>query len=734
MVSSTPVAAETWSLTIKPSFLAELVALAPKEAAQVQKKLALLAEDPRPDAKTKKQLKHLDGKLHRLRSGDFRVFYTFEAPYISVLALRRRAEDTYDDELEPELLGGADLSGASASAPASASPSAAAASTPAAAPADRWARWLGPPPKKTSTPLPRAIDRALLESLAVPRPFYEALCAAATEDELLDCPVPQDVLGRVIDAVLSRPLELVAAQPDLLVERPDDLIRYREGELLGFLLRLNPEQEKFVSWAVKGKGATLLKGGPGTGKSTVALYRVREIVKALRKSGVTAPRILFTTYTRALTRVSEQLLDSLLGGDLRFVDVRTADAVARDIAGGGGATPPIAKDEDLRQALQAAIGRAQFQGNALKVAAQRQTLAGLERSFLLEEIQGVIEARGITSLEAYLAAPRPGRGLPLNKTQREAVWRAREAFVAALSGLGLTTWEQIRAKAAARVATGEAAPRYDAVVIDEAQDLSPTALRTLAGLCRAPGGIFLTADANQSIYGGGFRWSDVHEWLQFQGRTGVLRANHRSTREIALAAESYLRAGAGSAGSAGAVIDAEGEEARYVHTGPVPAVRAVAGEADEAQLLARFFRSATRELRLGLNACAVLCPFNRAASRIAAALSDLGVPATKVDGDDVDLRQKGVQVLTLKSAKGLEFPIVAIAGFFDGEYPRLPPGSSEEEQGEILGRERRTMYVAMTRPMRALLVVTPEGARSPLLEGFDPARWNLGAGEERRWS
>jgi len=55
------------------------------------------------------------------------------------------------------------------------------------------------------------------------------------------------------------------------VDHPDDLLRFREGELLGFLLRLNTEQEKFVTWAVKGKGATLLKGGPGTGKSTVAL-------------------------------------------------------------------------------------------------------------------------------------------------------------------------------------------------------------------------------------------------------------------------------------------------------------------------------------------------------------------------------------------------------------------------------------------------------------------------------
>src|SRR5206468_3731712 len=105
----------------------------------------------------------------------------------------------------------------------------------------------------------------------------------------------------------------VARQPDLLLSEPEDLLRYREGELLGFLLRLEPEQEKLAQWAILAKGATLLKGGPGTGKSTVALYRVREILAAWKKQKRDAPRLLFTTYTRALTRISEQLLRSLVG-------------------------------------------------------------------------------------------------------------------------------------------------------------------------------------------------------------------------------------------------------------------------------------------------------------------------------------------------------------------------------------------------------------------------------------
>ena len=707
--------ADEWLLTTKPAFLNACLALPAKEFMQVQKKLVALAHDPTPDAKTKKQLKYLDGKLHRLRVGDQRVLYTFDKPYISVLALRRRDEGTYEDDFEAEFLGGA----------AELTPSApdAAARPPTG---DAWSHWLAPPAAVKSA-LPRAIDEALLEALKVPTAHRATLLRATTEDDLLECPVPQDVLLRVVDAVMAKPIEQVLGQPDLVVSTPDDLLRFREGELLGFLLKLNPEQEKYVGWGVRSSGPTLLKGGPGTGKSTVALYRVREMIKALRKArakdgDATSLRLLFTTYTRALTRVSEQLLRSLLGDDAACVEVHTADSILRQIALEGTVqAPTLAKPEDLRDALVKALESAKFPGNSLKVASQRQTVGRIDRAYLLEEILGVIDARPLRTLEEYLEAPRPGRGLPLGRTQREAIWHVREALHAVLSKRGLGTWEQLRARAAARIASGEVASRYDAVIVDEAQDLQPVALRALVSLCKAPSGLFLTADANQSIYGGGFRWQDVHDSLKFQGHTGILRANHRSTREIGEAAEAYL-AGTGD----GARLDAERVERKYVHNGPLPAVRAVASGPDEVQLLATFFRGATRALRLGLGACAVLCPFNKSATRIAGALQELGLDAVKVEAADLDLGAKGVKVLTLKSAKGLEFPIVALAGFLDGDYPVVAKEAGPEELAEVVTRERRTMYVAMTRAMRALLLVRPAKGNDAIIAGCEPRSWNTG--------
>src|SRR5436305_10761795 len=94
-----------WRITQKPDFFKSLLALSPKKAHQVLEKVNLLAQDPTPDAKVKKQLKYMNGRLHRIRSGDYRIFYTFEHPYISILALRRRDADTYDEDMDAEVLG-----------------------------------------------------------------------------------------------------------------------------------------------------------------------------------------------------------------------------------------------------------------------------------------------------------------------------------------------------------------------------------------------------------------------------------------------------------------------------------------------------------------------------------------------------------------------------------------------------------------------------------------------------
>ena len=70
--------------------------------------------------------------------------------------------------------------------------------------------------------------------------------------------------------------------------------------------------------------------------------------------------------------------------------------------------------------------------------------------------------------------------------------------------------------------------------------------------------------------------------------------------------------------------------------------------------------------------------------RVVAGLEDAGLDAVAADADSLDLASAGIKVITLKSAKGLEFPIVTIAGLADGAFPALWTRETEEQREELL--------------------------------------------------
>jgi uncharacterized protein (TIGR00375 family) len=96
-----------------------------------------------------------------------------------------------------------------------------------------------------------------------------------------------------------------------------------------------------------------------------------------------------------------------------------------------------------------------------------------------------------------------------------------------------------------------------------------------------------------------------------------------------------------------------------------------------------------------------LDPLPEALSRLVADCTDAGEFLTRValaaDADIYDERAERVTLLSLHAAKGLEFPVVFIAGCEDGLIPLKRPGATVD-----LAEERRLFYVGMTRASQAL--------------------------------
>ena len=682
-------------ITIKPTCMRELTAFPPERSAALWEKINWLVSDPFPDGKVKKKLRGGDA-IYRLRVGDYRVFYRFGDDWVSLLGVRRRREDTYrampeaetapvvapdfDDDLD-ELL------------------------EPATTP-----QFLFEPEQGESKALPVLLTKDWLKDHGVPASAFPFLLRVKTEEELLEAPIAGEVLATVLDAIFPPSLDVVARQPDLVVPSAEHLVRYKEGDLLGFLLRLDEEQVRLTRWAMK--GPTMVRGGAGTGKSTVALYRVKEVLERAGATG--AETVLFTTYTRALLTVTRQLLEQILSpAQLARVRIATVDQIAREIVSSRRSVGKLEGGFDglkrLRRLKDAFLPNT---ASAFQAKLQKRALDRLSDRYVLEEFDWIIDGRELTTLDDYKAAPRPGRGVAFPERLRESVWALHQHFVDGAPG---ERFPALRNEALSIVRDGQWSGHFDHVLVDEAQDLSPAALSLMAEVASTAEGLFFAADSKQSLYSRNYSWSAVHPRLQFRGRTAILRRNYRSTREIDRAAFTLLRPEKGE----------ELAESTSIHDGPLPVlVRGVDPE-EEAVWIARFIRQMSRHLHLRSSASAVLVPSGPVGQALAEAMCDSGLPSTYFAGRELDLAADTVKVLTLYSAKGLEFPIVVAAGFEEGTYPVADDFDDPELYAERMRHERRLLYVGLTRAMRGLMVVTQKGSRHEALAEIEPGDWHI---------
>ncbi len=350
--------------------------------------------------------------------------------------------------------------------------------------------------------------------------LYDGLSRSQVLDQVT-APVRADEAIDVADfeAALSRPATLVTTD-DVALQA------VLEGDFARWQVFLHPLQRKVVERSYNGPAR--VSGGPGTGKTIVALHRVKHLVDRLPPAG--GKDVLFTTFNKNLAADLRSRLLELAGREIfERVDVVNVDSLASKVA--GEAEPGVRRHtmDDTRAAEW-------WRDMLLESGEDR-----WDAQFLHDEWSQVVLGQAISSRDEYFRARRAGRGKTLNRMQRAEIWQLVEQFTKRLTEANLWTFRQVAAHAAriekTRAAT--AGPRYRHVVVDEAQDLSPAHWMLLrATVAPGPNDMFLAGDTHQRIYGNYVSLGSLG--VAIRGRSTKLTLSYRSTHEILDAAERLL--------------------------------------------------------------------------------------------------------------------------------------------------------------------------------------------------
>lgn len=269
-------------------------------------------------------------------------------------------------------------------------------------------------------------------------------------------------------------------------------------------------------------------------------------------------------------------------------------------------------------------------------------------------------------------------------------------------------WTQQREAAAKMAQESSKWSKYNAVFVDEAQDLDPPALDLAYASLRDDSDAFVIAlDGAQNIYRKNARWNPPNTTAR--GRTTFLRTCYRNTKEIAEFAWGFLQeAGIGELSEdtlddPTLVIPPESTSRK----GPKPTVLQSGDADDEVEAVFEFI---VRQHDSGIPWGQIAVLYGTHKKRVFPLLKrlrDSKIPELWVSDfknrnrrNEVISAGDVVRVATMQGLKGLEFSRVALCGVND----IYDAGADDETH------KRKLAYVAMTRAMDELMItVSGEG-------------------------
>jgi ATP-dependent DNA helicase UvrD/PcrA len=487
---------------------------------------------------------------------------------------------------------------------------------------------------------------------------------------------------------------------------------------------LNEEQRQAIAVIDR---PVLVQAGPGTGKTRTLTHRIAELI---RDAGVHPGKITAVTFTRKAAAEMGHRLEGLLPpesahgcwiGTFHQLGSRILDWFA-DKAGIDRREKVLDEDEALslfRQAVKSAdLGLApakvpslfrevSFLKQALVDSAHRGSDPTVSESFAAYE--ELLKTAGAFDLDDLLVHP----------------VRLLKENISVAGEISDTIAEHL--------------------LVDEFQDVNQAQYELVRLLAGPHGkGLFVIGDPDQAIYG--FRGSDRRFFLRFAedypaAQQVRLSRNYRSLAPILKAAaevldgrgtENILRTERSGANPIKIIrLPNSVTEGEYI----VRTIDAAMGGASFFSLDSRGIAGQDRDL--GFRDFAILFRLNAVGDSLEEAFKSSGIPYQRArrsspseEAEAFDPRAEAVALMTIHASKGLEFPVVFVAGCEEGIIPYCPPGESKGLISDA-DEERRLLYVAMTRAEHELFMTRAhsrtlhgrkvENSGSSFLKTIDPS-------------
>ncbi len=527
-------------------------------------------------------------------------------------------------------------------------------------------------------------------------------------DELGLSEEPETVDTGDFETALERDL---SRRSVVLITNDTDLQDALDYPLAKWRIFLHPQQERLVT--VNTSGPYRVLGGAGTGKTVVAMHRARHLVRTVFPAET--DRVLFTTFNTNLAKDIRKNLQMLCSTEeMDRITVQSIDQWARDYLKKIGRPveilPPQKKNELWDEAL-----------------AYRDETLGLPDEFYKREWETVIQYQGITSAEEYMTARRTGSGTRLSRRKRVAAWNVFARYRDLVSATDQVEFVDVLRIARMQLEAGRRPIRFAAVVIDEAQDMHPEALRLVRAIlvppdeAIPPNSLFITGDGHQRIYRWPVKLSDCG--IPIVGRSRRLKLNYRTTEETRRFAAAVL--------SGESIDDLDGNTdslSGYTSllSGAEPVEYPCQNQAEQADTIVTQITEWLGQSPVepaNATALSTVCIVARDESRIERVKALLKQRDVKVQQltREGDPSADGVRIGTMHRVKGIEYDYMIVADVDDLTIPNPAAvnraGMSETDHAIALKQERSLLYVALTRARKAVMV-SWVGERSRLLPDF----------------